>query len=71
MRLSEHVINENNLEIADNSETIQFNISYQLFLEKLLKIIRGNTIKYSSEKKKKKDLKLKTFLRNKYVRARN
>ena len=53
MRLSEHVINENNLEIAYNSETIQFNISYQLFLEILLKIIRGNTIKYSSEKKEK------------------
>ena len=47
-----YVINENDLEIADNNETIQFYISDQLFLETLLMIIRGNTINYSSEKKK-------------------
>ena len=49
-----YIINENDLEIADNNETIQFNISDQLFLETLFMIIRGNTIKYSSEKKKKR-----------------
>lgn len=47
-----YVINENDLETTSN-ETIQFNINDQLFLETLLMIIRGNTIKYSSEKKKK------------------
>ena len=33
-------------------EELQFNINDQLFLEALLMIIRGDTIKYSSIKKK-------------------
>ena len=33
-------------------EVLQFNINDQLFLETLLMIIRGDTIKYSSIKKK-------------------
>ena len=37
-----------------NLDEIQFNINDQLFLETLLMMIRGNTIKYSSEKKKKR-----------------
>ena len=35
-------------------DEIQFNINDQLFLETLLMVIRGNTIKYSSVKKRKK-----------------
>ena len=35
-------------------DVIQFNINDQLFLETLLMVIRGNTIKYSSVKKRKK-----------------
>ena len=34
------------------NEDVQFNINDQLFLETLLVIIRGHTIKYSSFKKK-------------------
>ena len=46
-------INEANLnDIPDNE--IEFNINDQLFLETLLMTIRGNTIKYSSIKKRKK-----------------
>ena len=36
-------------------EEIQFNISDQLFLETLLMMIRGNSIKYSSFRKRKKN----------------
>ena len=35
-------------------DKIQFNINDQLFLETLLMVIRGNTIKYSSVKNRKK-----------------
>ena len=35
-------------------EELQFNINDQLFLETLLMIIRGDTIKYSSIKKKER-----------------
>ena len=35
-------------------EKLQFNINEQLFLEVLLMIIRGDTIKYSSIKKKER-----------------
>ena len=46
-------INEANInDIPDNE--IEFNINDQLFLETLLMTIRGNTIKYSSIKKRKK-----------------
>ena len=46
-------INEANLnDIPDNE--IEFNINDQLFLETLLMTIRGNTIKYSSIKKKER-----------------
>ena len=44
--------NGNDVNIANDE--IQFNINDQLFLETLLMMIRGNTIKYSSEKKKKR-----------------
>ena len=44
--------NGNDVNIA--YDEIQFNINDQLFLETLLMMIRGNTIKYSSEKKKKR-----------------
>ena len=46
-----YVNNGNDVNIANDE--IQFNINDQLFLETLLMMIRGNTIKYSSEKKKK------------------
>ena len=50
-----YVSNENNLNHGNiSNEEIQFNINDQLFLETLLMMIRGNTIKYSSEKKKKR-----------------
>ena len=50
-----YVSNENNLNHGTiSNEEIQFNINDQLFFETLLMMIRGNTIKYSSEKKKKK-----------------
>ena len=39
-------------DILDNE--IMFNINDQLFLETLLMTIRGNTIKYSSIKKRRK-----------------
>ena len=42
--------NGNDVNIANDE--IQFNINDQLYLETLLMMIRGNTIKYSSEKKK-------------------
>lgn len=50
-----YVINVNDVK-RDNisNNDIKFNINDQLFLETLLMIIRGNTIKYSSIKKKKK-----------------
>ena len=48
-----YVMNENDLETANNNENILCKINDQLFLETLLMIIRGNTIKYSSEKKKR------------------
>ena len=48
-----YVNNRNDVNIANDE--IQFNINDQLFLETLLMMIRGNTIKYSSEKKKKKE----------------
>ena len=44
--------NGNDVNVA--SDEIQFIINDQLFLETLLMMIRGNTIKYSSEKKKKR-----------------
>ena len=44
--------NENNIELISN-EDLNFNINDQLFLETLLMMIRGNTIKYSSFKKNK------------------
>lgn len=45
----------NNTEIENTTDDkIQFNINDQLFLETLLMVIRGNTIKYSSVKKRKK-----------------
>ena len=47
-----YVNNGNDVNIANDE--IQFNINDQLFLETLLMMIRGNTIKYSSEKKKKR-----------------
>ena len=46
-----YVNNGNDVNIANDE--IQFNINDQLFLETLLMMIRGNTIKYSSEKKRK------------------
>ena len=50
-----YVSNENNLNHGNiSNEEIQFHINDQLFLETLLMMIRGNTIKYSSEKKKKR-----------------
>ena len=42
--------NGNDVNIANDE--IQFNINDQLYLETLLMMIRGNTIKYSSKKKK-------------------
>ena len=47
-----YVNNGNDVNVA--SDEIQFIINDQLFLETLLMMIRGNTIKYSSEKKKKR-----------------
>ena len=47
-----NVNNGNDVNIANDE--IQFNINDQLFQETLLMMIRGNTIKYSSEKKKKR-----------------
>ena len=50
-----YVTNNENInvnEILDND--IVFNINDQLFLETLLMTIRGETIKYSSVKKKRK-----------------
>ena len=45
----------NNTEMENTTDDkIQFNINDQLFLETCLMIIRGNTIKYSSVKKRKK-----------------
>ena len=50
-----YISNENNLNHGNiSNEEIQFHINDQLFLETLLMMIRGNTIKYSSEKKKKR-----------------
>ena len=46
-----YVINENSLNHGHiSSDEIQLNMNDQLFLETLLMMIRGNTIKYSSEK---------------------
>ena len=47
---NENILNHGNI----SNEEIQFNINDQLFSETLLMMIRGNTIKYSSEKKKKR-----------------
>ena len=47
-----YVNNGNHVNVANDE--IQFIINDQLFLETLLMMIRGNTIKYSSEKKKKR-----------------
>ena len=50
-----YVVNQNIDERVNTSnENIEFNVNEQLFLEILLMIIRGNTIKYSSRKKRKK-----------------
>ena len=50
-----YAVNQNIDERVNTSnENIEFNINDQLFLETLLMIIRGNTIKYSSMKKRKK-----------------
>ena len=50
-----YVVNQNIDERVNSSnENIEFNINDQLFLETVLMIIRGNTIKYSSIKKRKK-----------------
>lgn len=46
--------NENNIEQMSNDD-LNFNINDQLFLETLLMMIRGNTIKYSAFKKKLKN----------------
>ena len=43
-------VNPNDLNV---NEDIEFNINDQLFLETLMMMIRGMTIKYSSEKKEK------------------
>ena len=52
---SKYVINEENVDVETLSNCdIKFNINDQLFLETLLMIIRGNTIKYSSIKRRKK-----------------
>ena len=49
-----YVRNENKLNHGNiSNEEIQFNINDQLFLETLLMMIRGNTIKYSSERRNK------------------
>lgn len=45
-----YCLDPNNINVNEN---IQFNINDQLFLETLLMMIRGMTIKYSSEKKKR------------------
>lgn len=53
-----YVWNENELNndtINVTNENIKFNINDQLFLETLLMMIRGNTIKFSSERKRKKN----------------
>ena len=45
----------NNTEMENTTDDkIQFNINERLFLETLLMVIRGNTIRYSSVKKRKK-----------------
>ena len=44
----------NGIDVNIANDEIQFNINDQLFLETSLMMIRGNTIKYSSEKKKKR-----------------
>ena len=46
--------NKNKLNHGNISNEIQFNINDQLLLETLLMMIRGNTIKHSSEKKKQR-----------------
>ena len=53
------MINGNDENIANDE--IQFNINDQLFLETLLVMIRGNTIKNSSEKKQKRVKEEKTL----------
>lgn len=58
-----YITNENNLQNDIPNQDIKFNINDQLFLETLLMLIRGNTIKYSSIKKKIK-LKEETRLEN-------
>ena len=50
-----YVSNENNSNHGNiSNEEIQSKINDQLILETLFMMIRGNTIKYSSEKKKKR-----------------
>ena len=51
-----YIINDNvNERVNISNEQMKFNINDQLFLETLLMIIRGNTIKYSAIKKRKKN----------------
>ena len=44
----------NGNDVNKANDEIQFNINDQLFLETVLMMIRGNTIKYSSENKQKR-----------------
>ena len=64
-----YVNNGNDVNIANDE--IQFNINDQLFLETLLMMIRGNTIKYSSEKKKRKRVKEENALEEDIKRLEN
>ena len=60
-----YVVNQNiDARVNTSNENIEFNINDQLFLETLLMIIRGNTIKYSSIKKRKNKKKKKGGRRN-------
>ena len=63
-----YVVNQNIDERVNTSnECIEFNINDQLFLETLLIIIRGNTVKYSSMKKREKNKKKKKRWKKKLV----
>ena len=51
-----YIINDNvNERVNISNEQMKFNINDQLFLETLLMIIRGNTIKDSAIKKRKQE----------------
>ena len=63
-----YVNNGNDVNVANDE--IQLIINDQLFLETLLMMIRGNTIKYSSEKKKKR-VKVETALEKDIKRLKN